>query len=216
MPNYYEVLGVPRDASEELIRDRFRVLARESHPDRFTDQEKKRAAEVRFQLLTEAVNVLTNGPRRKAHDFELDKSKGQNGPDPAAIAKVYLAKGVKSYKENDFVTAVQMFDLSVQHNNKDAKALHYLAMACVKVPNQARKGIEAIEAALKMEPQNPFFLREAGKLYLQVGLKSKAERFFEEALKWNPDDTEVRRHITDLKGPSEQKNLFGSFFGRKG
>ena len=33
--NYYEVLGVERSATEQEIRDRFRRLAREQHPDRY-------------------------------------------------------------------------------------------------------------------------------------------------------------------------------------
>lgn len=216
MNNYYDLLGVSRDATEAAIRDRFRVIARDLHPDRFQDPERKKAAEAKFQILTEAVNVLSNPARRKAHDFDLDKGKGTEGPDPQAIARVYLAKGVKAYKEGDFVQAVQNFDLSVQHWNKDAKALHYLALACLKVPGQARKGVDAIEMALKIEPLNGLFHREAGKLYLQVGLKSKAERHLEEALKWNPQDSEVSRHLAGLKPELEQKNLLGTFFGRKG
>jgi curved DNA-binding protein CbpA len=214
--NYYDLLGVSRDATEAAIRDRFRVIARDLHPDRFQDPERKKAAEAKFQILTEAVNVLSNPARRKAHDFDLDKGKGTDGPDPQTIARVYLAKGVKAYKEGDFVQAVQNFDLSVQHWNKDAKALHYLALACLKVPGQARKGVDAIEMALKIEPLNGLFHREAGKLYLQVGLKSKAERHLEEALKWNPQDSEVSRHLAGLKPELEQKNLLGTFFGRKG
>ena len=34
MANYYEILGVPRNASEKDIRQAFRKLAREHHPDR--------------------------------------------------------------------------------------------------------------------------------------------------------------------------------------
>ena len=74
--NYYDILGVGRDASDEAIRGKFRVLARDAHPDRFTDPAKKAEAEARFQVLTEAVNVLTNAQRRKAHDFDLDKGTG--------------------------------------------------------------------------------------------------------------------------------------------
>ncbi len=216
MTNYYEVLGVPRDATDAAVRDRFRVLARDAHPDRFTDPAKKAEAEVRFQVLTEAVNVLTSPQRRKAHDFDLDK--GNAAPashDPQAVAKVYLAKGVKAYKEGDFAQAVAMFDMSVQHWGKDAKAFHYLALACCKVPGQARKGVDAIEAALRLEPGNGVFHREAGKLYLRAGLKAKAERHFEEAARWNPDDSEVRKGLAELR-PEESKNILGSLFGRKG
>ena len=68
--NYYEVLGVERSASEQEIRDRFRQLARDNHPDRVKGTDKSEA-ERKFQTLTEAVNVLTNPAKRKQHDAEL-------------------------------------------------------------------------------------------------------------------------------------------------
>ena len=41
--NYYEVLGVDRSASEPEIRERFRKLAREQHPDRYKGPDKAEA-----------------------------------------------------------------------------------------------------------------------------------------------------------------------------
>ena len=216
MTNYYEILGVGRDASEEVIRGRFRALARDAHPDRFTDTEKKAAAESRFQILTEAVNVLTNPQRRKAHDFDLDKGSGGAAFDPAGIAKVYLAKGVKAYREGDLSTAFQQFDLSVRHWGKDAKALHYLALVCSRIPGKARRGVEVVEAALKLDPENGAVHREASRLYLQVGLRTKAERHLQEALSRIPEDGDVQKLATELRPPSENKGFLGGLFGRKG
>lgn len=216
MTNYYEVLGVMRDAAEDEIRDRFRALARAAHPDRFTDAVKKREAEQKFQLLTEAVNVLTSPTRRKAHDFDLDKGGAVTAHDPQAIAKLFLAKGVKAYKENNYPEAVQQFEMAVHHYNKDPKALHYLALACQRVPTSVRKGVDAIEAALKIEPHNGVFHRDAAKLYLMAGFKLKAERHLDEALRWNPSDTEVMRLKAELKPDGEPKSRLGGLFGRKG
>jgi len=214
--NYYEVLGVDRDAPEAAVRERFRVLARDSHPDRYTDPAKKKEAEVRFQLLTEAVNVLTNADRRKAHDFDLDRGKPKAAHDPQGVAKVYVAKGVKAYREGDFIQAFANFELAVHHYKKDAKSLHYLALSAAKVPGKARKGVEAIELALQLEPQNGAFHREAARLYLQVGLRTKAERHLEQAMEWLPGDAEVQRIAAELKPAPEPKKTFGSLFGRKG
>ncbi|MEO6327112.1 MAG: DnaJ domain-containing protein [Thermoanaerobaculia bacterium] len=217
MTNYYQLLGVERGASEEAIRNRFRVLAREAHPDRFIDPVKKRDAEEKFQLLTEAVNVLTNEGRRKTHDFDLDRGNEGAKHDPQAVAKVYLAKGVKAYKDGDFPSALMLFDMSVKHYDQDAKAFHYLAMACLKVaPVNVRRGTEAITAAIKLEAHNGAIHRDAGKLYAAAGLVAKAERHFEEALKWMPEDAETRRILAEIKSGSESKNLLGSIFGRKG
>ena len=216
MTNYYEILGVSRDSTEEAIRSRFRVLARDAHPDRFTEPAKKAEAEARFQVLTEAVNVLTNPQRRKAHDFDLDKGSGGAAFDPAALAKVYLAKGVKAYREGDLSTAFQQFDLSVHHWKKDPKALHYLALVCSRIPGKARRGVEAVEAALKLDPENGAVHREASRLYLQVGLRTKAERHLQEALSRIPEDGEVQKPATELRPPSENKGFLGGLFGRKG
>src|SRR5262245_25450851 len=76
--DYYTLLGVARDASEAEIRDRFRSLARESHPDR-APAARKAEAESKFQELTEAVNVLTSPERRRAYDFDL--AAARNAPE---------------------------------------------------------------------------------------------------------------------------------------
>src|SRR5881227_2126937 len=99
--NYYEMLGVDRSASEPEIRERFRKLAREQHPDRYKGPDKA-DAERKFQTLTEAVNVLTNATRRKKHDAEISPggSRAAAGPaDFAQVAKVYMTRGIKAYKE---------------------------------------------------------------------------------------------------------------------
>jgi curved DNA-binding protein CbpA len=216
--NHYDVLGVPRDASESEVREKFRLLARAAHPDRFRDPGEKRVAEERFQLLTEAMNVLTNPVRRKAHDLELEKNRPISR-DPAAHARVYLAKGVKAYREGNFPEAIVQFDLSVKHYDKDAKAFHYLALACMKVVGQVRRGVEAIEAAIRLDGNNALFHRDAGKLYSLAGLNSKAERHLEEALAWLPEDAETLRLLEEVrpkKGFSGERKTPSGFFGRKG
>ena len=139
MTNYYDVLGVARDASESEVRDKFRVLAREIPPGSVSGPARRSEAEERFQLLTEAMNVLTSPARRKAHDLELEKNRPVS-QDPAAQARVYLAKGVKAYREGNFPDAIPQFELSVKHYDKDAKAQHYLALACMKVDRAGAPG----------------------------------------------------------------------------
>ena len=68
--DFYTVLAVPRNATEDQIRRRFRELARTRHPDRFRGVEKERA-ERDFQEITQAFNVLADPERRRRHDQEL-------------------------------------------------------------------------------------------------------------------------------------------------
>jgi len=205
--NYYDVLGVPRSASEQEIRERFRKLVRESHPDRYAGVDKAEA-ERRFQALTEALNVLTNPARRKQHDAEIGAGINKTSADFAQVGKVYLAKGVKAFKEGDIRTAYENFDMAVKHNPNDAKAFHYLALAASRIPAYARQAVQAIESAVQREPVNPVYLKDAGLICKRAGLVAKAERYLGEAWKWDPSSDEVQNALADLrqsKGAAAQK-----------
>jgi molecular chaperone DnaJ len=63
--DYYEVLGVSREASEAEIKKSYRRLARDHHPDVNAHDP---GAEERFKELTEAYEVLSNPESRRAYD----------------------------------------------------------------------------------------------------------------------------------------------------
>jgi molecular chaperone DnaJ len=60
--DYYEILGVPRDASEEEIKKAFRRLAHKYHPDKEGGDEKK------FKEINEAYQVLSDKNKRAQYD----------------------------------------------------------------------------------------------------------------------------------------------------
>jgi curved DNA-binding protein len=62
--DYYEVLGVSRDATHEQIQEAFRTLARKYHPD----VNSAPGAEDRFKELNEAYHVLSDPDTRKRYD----------------------------------------------------------------------------------------------------------------------------------------------------
>jgi curved DNA-binding protein len=63
--NYYDVLGVPRDASNEDIKQAYRRLARQFHPDLNPGN---KAAEERFKDIGEAYEVLSDASKRSQYD----------------------------------------------------------------------------------------------------------------------------------------------------
>ncbi|NBR29063.1 MAG: molecular chaperone DnaJ, partial [Betaproteobacteria bacterium] len=76
--DYYEVLGVNRDASDDDIKKSYRRLAMKHHPDRNPDNPK---AEELFKEAKEAYEVLSDANKRAAYD-----QYGHAGVDPSAGA----------------------------------------------------------------------------------------------------------------------------------
>jgi molecular chaperone DnaJ len=64
-PDYYKILGVGKNASDEEIKKAYRKLARKYHPD--TNQGDKKAEE-RFKEISQAHDVLSDPDKRKAYD----------------------------------------------------------------------------------------------------------------------------------------------------
>jgi curved DNA-binding protein len=63
--DYYQILGVPRTATQAEIKKAFRKLARENHPDKKPGD---RAAEQRFKDINEANEVLSDADKRAKYD----------------------------------------------------------------------------------------------------------------------------------------------------
>lgn len=84
--NFYEVLGVPRNASSTEVKKGFRKIALTCHPDKVAEAERAQATK-RFQLIAEAYEVLSDAALRKQYDSirpDAGKSGASGGSKPAA------------------------------------------------------------------------------------------------------------------------------------
>ena len=75
--DYYEVLGVARQCSPEDLKQAFRKIAMESHPDRHPDDP---VAHQRFKEASEAYAVLSDPERRRTYDLFGHAAVGAGGP----------------------------------------------------------------------------------------------------------------------------------------
>ncbi len=67
MKDYYRILGIPENASQEEVKKAFRKLAFKHHPD--TNPGNERQAEEKFKEINEAYGVLGDARKRQQYDF---------------------------------------------------------------------------------------------------------------------------------------------------
>ena len=73
MKNYYEILEISENASQEVVERVYKLLAKKYHPD--LNPENPKEAEERFKSISEAYEVLSNDAKRHDYDNELKRQR---------------------------------------------------------------------------------------------------------------------------------------------
>lgn len=204
--DFYAVLAVAKTATDDQIRQRFRQLARERHPDRFAG-EQKQAAELEFQEITQAFNVLSDPERRRLHDIDLQKRQ-EPASDPKQLARLYLQRGVRAYREKNWVEAADNFDRATKAEPGSAQGWYNLALTCAQNPTWMARGVAAIERACELESMNPGYWKLAGRILAQAGHLERAAAAYRQAIDWGEDDPAVQAALDALSRP-QRRGLFG-------
>jgi curved DNA-binding protein CbpA len=106
MKDYYDILGVPRDASQDDIKRAYRILAQQFHPD------KENGSEKRFKEVNEAYRVLSGASSKMDYDRKYDTGFDEDEAVPPAPKSTTTQKPAK--RKNYWVgvlTSVVVFSL---------------------------------------------------------------------------------------------------------
>ena len=204
--DFYAVLAVAKTATDDQIRQRFRQLARELHPDHFAG-EQKQAAELEFQEITQAFNVLSDPERRRLHDIDLSKRQ-EPASDPKQVVRLYLQRGVRAYREQNLVEAADNFDRATKADPGSAQGWYNLALTCAQNPTWLARGVAAIERACELESMNPGYWKLAGRILAQAGHLERAAAAYRQAIDWGEDDPAIQAALDALTRP-QRRGLFG-------
>jgi tetratricopeptide (TPR) repeat protein len=199
LTNYYEIIGVPRTASASEVRSAYAKLARERHPDRFADPVEKARAEEFFKDLTTAFNTLSSEKNRREYDVSLDRPRAAP---PQEIAQNAYHRGLEMFEAKKYHEAVELLRASVGLFPEQAAYQAALGKALARNPHWAREGMQAIEKAIQLAPRVAAYQIDLAELLLAHGLKLRARKTAEGALRLAPTDERAHK-VLDEAGPSD-------------
>ncbi len=116
MKNYYEVLEISENASQEVIERVYKLFAKKYHPDVNPDNPKE--AEEKFKEITEAYEVLSDESKRKSYDDKLKYEKQKQ----SSSSQTYQSSSYTSSKQESNNSANKT---TYTNNSSTNKATYY-------------------------------------------------------------------------------------------
>ncbi len=211
--NYYDILGVRKDATLVEIKKAYYRLVKELHPDGTVRKKVSKEDEARFVSITEAYQLLRDPNKRRVYDRELIIEQ-EGGADPAAqrtqaptnkTAEVYFKNAVFRYKKGEIKQALSLFEAALHLDRDNPRYLSYYGLCLSCNASTIHKAREYCEKAIEMEFYQPSYYTNLGIVYYNARLYSRAKKQFEFALKWDPDNIRALEYMHKLKKADKKK-----------
>jgi curved DNA-binding protein CbpA len=208
----YEILSVPKDATQAEIQTAYHQLAAQFHPDRFQSKEfssdiRSKAQQV-FTYINEAYITLKNPAGRAAYDenrlsresnADSRRKAGGAGRTDEETAEAFFSDGRALLAKGDFEKAAEQLNSCVFLRPEKAVYRHYLGIAQSDMPRLRKSAEQHLLKAIELDGTSIASRLELAKLYIKVELRRKAEQQLQEILRWNPEHTEAGKLIAELE-----------------
>lgn len=209
---HYDILGVDTKAETDELKKAYFGLARMFHPDRYHADggETLRRVQSAFTMLAQAHETLKAAESRQVYDYRMRKELAERERREAAgdpgQAELKAEQAAQNFDRG--------FDLLIDH--KHEAALPFLARAVHYEPKVARyrayygkalsfdeaqrhKAESEMQAALKIDPNNPTFRILLAEFFIQVNLLKRAEGELNRLLAIFPSNREARDLLESMK-----------------
>jgi len=203
--DFYQVLGLEKSATRDQIKRAYFHLAKEYHPDRHFQaglEELTPQLEALFRGITEAYDTLLMDRKRQEYDTKLamKKVRGKEEGSAGPSLEVQVQTGQQAFKKGDFKTAAHFFETAVKAAPTQAVYHLWLAKTLTQVPGRNRDAETHYKKAIELDPSGGEHDLGLGLLYKKSGMVQRAQRQFEEALIWDPENKTAKEELRNLQG----------------
>jgi len=221
--NPYEVLGVTpstgRDAIEQAYEEAKGLFSRDRLLPSVRDQFRSELAVIESRLIEAYLRLTqaetfdavkqaslnlpeeTAGPDSLLMRVEMDKTKSKVALEESQkVAGSYYTKALRAQREGDFHNAIQYGKLATSYDPDDAKLFFLLAECQARNPGPRwqHQAEQNFNKATELDPWNAGYWVSLGRFYSKRGLKLRARKQFEEALKLVPEHPEAESELEAL------------------
>ena len=218
---HYEILGVPKDADAESIKQAFFAAARRWHSDAWAGRDLGAAAqqvERIFARVSEAHSVLANPAERAEYDVFLERKAAGLPTDVLSVlqAEELFHKAVKLFRAQRYAEAEVLFRQAVDLNPAEAEFWAYLGASCYRARGAAavEEAREAFARARALIPWSLVTEYLEAQLEIGEGALDAAEQRLRKILLDEPDHREAAQQLRNLRERKEKEAATGrGFFG---
>lgn len=157
--DYYDILGVDRNASDDDLKKAYRKLARQHHPDLQTGDQQKKAAEEKFKEINEAYETLSDQDKRKRYDMfgHAGAQQGTGGFDGFDFGRGGLEMSLTTFLKtfSAKLEAVVAAEPNVGTTSSTISKSHLKKPSTGKKPNSRFRGGKSAWIVRAPEPSQP-------------------------------------------------------------
>ena len=226
----YDLLGIAITANDAEIKKAYYAMAKKYHPDRHHSPhltEVHGLLEELFGKITYAYQLLTNPLERNRYDAKLRAAGGaevpEEDPERASASKAarkraadeHYREGKRHFDEMHYFDAIQCLREAVRLF--PTKAYHkLLAQALMKNPKWSKEAEEQFNLALKLDPFDADCYVGLGEIYEAAGMTTRAQKMYEQASTYDPENVDARKKIGSKSGASGLGGIKKIFRRKKG
>jgi DnaJ domain/Domain of unknown function (DUF4388)/Tetratricopeptide repeat len=207
---HFQVLGLPRNATNAEVKEAYFRLAKRFHPDVHHDPalaDLRDKIETIFVRLGEAYEVLRNPRIRARYETQVapvdeDEKQGPvlDAEQEARLAAMAIRRAARSIAEEHYWEAIHTLEPAILRaegqDRQEGRLL--LARAYMKNVNWVKQGEELLLSLLGEEPANVEAHLLLGQIYRERGLKARATSILRKAVELDPDNAEAREQLASL------------------